>query len=434
MAQVGIILKEFIKPSSPTPLHLKHHKLSFIDRLPTPIYLPFILFYENQPSSDRSQISHQLKESLSEALTKFYPLAGRIRDDIFVDCNDSGAFYIEAEVRTSLSEATHNFVIEEFNKYLPIEPYEIISKNLRNDVPFAVQISFFDCGSIAIGVCISHRIADALSVVMFLNSWAAICRGTEIDDGNILKPNFDLGCLHFPPPEDIPRAPLISVSEKEKIVAKRFVFSKEKMERIKELAASDSRSTVKDPTRVEALSAFICKNLIEVNRSKVNSEIMFVAIHNVNLRPKMKLPQEEFAFGNVSLPISAILMPEMEKECHDLAGHLRNAIRNVNDDYVKNVVQRREPYLRILSETRELLSKEEMCFCNFTSWCRFPIYEVDYGWGKPFSVGTAAVPRKNTIILMSSKCGDGIEAWVNMAEEDMEMLPSDFLSLANHDF
>lgn len=432
MAQVEIILKEYIKPSSPTPLHLKHQNLSFIDRLPTPIYLPFILFYQNHASSDRSQISQQLKLSISQALTKFYPLAGRIQDDVFVDCNDSGALFIEAQVHSSLSEATQNFVIEEFNHYLPIKPYEIIENSLRNDVPLAVQISFFECGGMSVGVCISHRIADALSVVMFLNSWAAICRGS--DDREILTPNFDVGCLHFPPPEDVPRAPLISVADKQKIVAKRFVFSKEKLERIKELASSDSTSTIRDPTRVEALSAFICKNFIEVNRSKLDSETMFVAIHNVNLRPKMKLPHDEIAFGNVSLPISAVLMPEMEKECHNLAGHLRYAIRNVNDDFVKNVVQQREPYLRILSETRKLLSKTEMCYCNFTSWCRFPVYEVDFGWGKPFAIGTAAVPRKNTIILMSTKCGDGIEAWISMAEDHMELLPSDFLSLANHDF
>lgn len=59
---------------------------------------------------------------------------------------------------------------------------------------------------------------------------------------------------------------------------------------------------------------------------------------------------------------------------------------------------------------------------------------MDFGWGKPFAIGTAAVPRKNTIILMSTKCGDGIEAWISMAEDHMELLPSDFLSLANHDF
>lgn len=76
------------------------------------------------------------------------------------------------------------------------------------------------------------------------------------NDSKILKPNIDLGCRHFPPPEDVPRAPLISVVDKQKIVAKRFLFSKEKLERIKELATSDFSSTVKDPTRVEALSAF----------------------------------------------------------------------------------------------------------------------------------------------------------------------------------
>ncbi|KAL3512592.1 hypothetical protein ACH5RR_025309 [Cinchona calisaya] len=431
MAKVEIILKDFIKPSSPTSLHLKHHKLSFIDSFPTPIYIPCILFYQNNPSFDPSQISHQLKNSLSFTLTKYYPLAGRIQDDIFVDCEDSGAPYIEARVHTSLADATQNFVIEEFNRYLPINPYESLGQILKSTVPLAVQVSFFECGSIAIGICISHRVADTLSAVMFLNSWAAICKSN--DDNEILKPNLDLGCLYFPPPKDVlPSAPLRSVVKKEKVVAKRLVFDKEKLEKLKEVASSVSDSPVKDPTRVEALSAYICKNFIDVNQAKVDARLGFVALHAVNLRPKIKLPNTEFAFGNISFPISALLRPDTERECHDIVGHLRNAIRSVNDDFVKNVVQEREPYLRIMSETREVLAREDVCFCNFTSWCRFPIYEVDYGWGKPFFVGTAAVPAKNTIILMSTKCGDGIEAWVNLAEEDIGMLSREFLSLVNH--
>ena len=60
------------------------------------------------------------------------------------------------------------------------------------------------------------------------------------------------------------------------------------------------------------------------------------------------------------------------------------------------------------------------------------MYEVDYGWGKPVWVCTTSRPFKNVVILMSTRDGDGIEAWVNMTEDSMAMLEHDhkLLSLA----
>lgn len=75
-------------------------------------------------------------------------------------------------------------------------------------------------------------------------------------------------------------------------------------------------------------------------------------------------------------------------------------------------------------------SKGEVELCNFTSWCRFPIYDVDFGWGRPTWVCSSNRPHKNVIVLMSTKGGEGIEAWFNMLEEEMAMFEQDteFLS------
>ncbi|WJZ81531.1 hypothetical protein VitviT2T_001370 [Vitis vinifera] len=62
------------------------------------------------------------------------------------------------------------------------------------DIVLAIQVNIFKCGGIAIGVCISHKVAHALSVVMFANGWAIVaCRDTDV-----LCPRFGLAKL-FPP-------------------------------------------------------------------------------------------------------------------------------------------------------------------------------------------------------------------------------------------
>ena len=34
-------------------------------------------------------------------------------------------------------------------------------------------------------------------------------------------------------------------------------------------------------------------------------------------------------------------------------------------------------------EVREEHEKGETDICRFTSWCKFPLNEADFGWGKP---------------------------------------------------
>ncbi|KAL3615831.1 hypothetical protein CASFOL_040125 [Castilleja foliolosa] len=56
----------------------------------------------------------------------------------------------------------------------------------------------------------------------------------------------------------------------------------------------------------------------------------------------------------------------------------------------------------------------------------FPVYEVDYGWGKPHWVATVGVPFKNLVALMDTKDGDGIEAWVSMVEKDKDVIEAKY--------
>ncbi|KAI3463653.1 hypothetical protein Pfo_020316 [Paulownia fortunei] len=411
VTNVEIISKEMIKPSSPTPPHLRNLKLSFLDQIAPPVYVPLIFFYHHDELNhniNRLEISRLLKQSLSNILTIFYPLGGRIQENSLVDCNDSGAEFIEARVNTRLSEVIQEPNMEELKKLEPVEPLGQDEK-----VVLAVKLSFFDCGGITIAISLSHKIADGMSLVAFINAWAAICCGKS----KMFKPSFNFAS--FFPPRAMPG--LGSTEDvgmtKEKLATKRFVFDKEKLAKLKEFtASSDGGSQVKDPTRVEAVSAYIWRRFMEVAKAKGGMKTSFAAVHAVNLRPKNRPPFSENAFGNCWRPAIAMSKPE---DNSDLVTKLRVAIRSINDDYIKKVEN--GEYLNNLIRSVDMYLKGGMEFCNFSSWCRFPVYEVDFGWGKPVWVCTTTLPFKNVVILMSTPCGEGIEAWVNMLEDDMKM-------------
>lgn len=407
--KVEIISKEMIKPSCPTPLRI--HKLSLLDQISPPVFIPLIFFYQH----DHHDKLESLKQSLSDALARFYPLAGRLDDNKYsIDCNDAGAQFIVAQIHGyNLSQVIQTPKMEQLREFLP----RVGGNNDDNDdVLLAVQVNLFDSDKgIAIGVCMSHKVGDGSSTVTFINAWATIARG----HAEIMQPNFNLATTLFPP-IDLSNSsfkPSVGMTEKEKIfTARRFVFDKEKLDALKKSASS--RSLVKDPTRVEALSAFLWNEAMKLNKDC--NKKLFAAVHAVNIRPRMNNPTiPDYFFGN--LWTAALAFSERvgssNTDDRDLVYKLRNAIRKIDSDYI-NMLQKGRDFMKHMGKLVELFSKGEVEFCNFTSWCRFPVYEVDFGWGKPAWVCTTTFPYENMIIFLSTKCGEGIEAWVNMLVDD----------------
>ncbi|XP_019159449.1 PREDICTED: vinorine synthase-like isoform X1 [Ipomoea nil] len=412
--KVELLSKEMmmIKPSSPTPPHLKTLKLSFIDQTSPPFLAPFVFFF-NHASADSSQL---LKQSLSKVLTLFYPLAGRVRGNDFIDCSDDGALWVEARVHGFLKDVVENPLMEEIEKFLPLEP----QKGDDSDFMLAVQVNYFLDGGIAVGVCVSHKIADALSMVNFVNAWALIAR--EGDAAEISPPNFGLVWPLFPPTTmDLTGSEFsatLGMTTREKVVTRRVVFNKENLAALKKSAAAES-SRVGDPTRVEAVSAFLWKHFREASRKKSQDASMkktFWAGQGVNLRARMKPALPEATFGNLWSPVNTTESPCPDDD--DLVFQLRTSIREINAEYVE-ALQNEKGQSEHLRKWHERFTGEvEAEFMDFSSWCRFPIYEVDFGWGRPVWACPPAFPYKNFIVFMSTKCGDGIEAWINMGEED----------------
>ncbi|KAK6140488.1 hypothetical protein DH2020_025769 [Rehmannia glutinosa] len=422
------------KSSSPTPNHLKNLKLSLLDQLSPPVYISLIFFYEADElkglidgNTDHAQICQHLKQSLSNTLTLFYPLAGKIDPDNFtIDCNDNGVEFIEARAQARLKDILHDPKLDQFQQYLPVDPLGGIYRG--EGTLFMLQINFFDCGGIAIGACISHIVADGSSLVEFMNAWASTCRGQKP------KPAKKFGVManYFPARDlsDSNISPSILMGN-DKLVTKRFVFDKEKLSALKQEATgwlpNAGSDHVKDPTRVEVVSAFIWKHFIE---KKLFNAKKSLAAHVVNIRSRANASLEmEHAFGNGYF-LAAAYCPDCDEgsrvpQLHELVSELRRAIRRVDYEYVQEA-QDEDRYLSDLGELSDLATQGEVEAFVFSSWCRFPFYEVDFGWGRPVWVCTTALLLNNLAILMSTRSGDGIETWINLLPDKVEAFENEF--------
>lgn len=126
--KIEIISMESIKPSSPTLDHPKIFKLSLLDQLAPPTYVPNVLFYatpECDGHLDRSIICTRLKNSLSETLTWFYPLGRMIKGDVSIDLNYEVVTFTEAQASIQLSDILRNLEMDTLQQFLPFDPYNV---------------------------------------------------------------------------------------------------------------------------------------------------------------------------------------------------------------------------------------------------------------------------------------------------------------------
>lgn len=127
---------------------------------------------------------------------------------------------------------------------------------------------------------------------------------------------------------------------------------------------------------------------------------------------------EEF-FGNYWWFMVVLLLNGVEVKYLELVGKLRELIIKIDKDVIKKI-ENGEIFLELKKVFENLSLVLEMC--NFIICCRFLIYEVDFGWGKFIWVGLFILFFKNLAILLNISCGKGIEVWINMFEDDIELL------------
>uniref|UniRef100_A0A2P2MD48 Uncharacterized protein MANES_13G013800 n=1 Tax=Rhizophora mucronata TaxID=61149 RepID=A0A2P2MD48_RHIMU len=412
-----IISKEIVKPSSPTPSHLSCYQLSFLDQISPPVYNPLILFYPTNERetklSDNLKLSKQLKQSLSQALTDYYPLAGRVRDNSFVDCNDEGIPFVEAEViNCKLSQVIEHPEPDELRKLLPFE------LDQAKELAAGVQFNIFACGGFAVGVCISHKLGDALATFTFINFWAAVSRG----ESGLVPPQFISATL-FPPKNLSGYNPRIGIT-KENIATKRLVFSTSAIEAIRaKYGKGAGLDNQRPPSRIEALTVFIWSRFMAATSAESTpARKLNLILHAVNLRARMDPPLPDHSFGNYYR--IAITVPFPGEDGSLITSKMRESVSSIDEEYVQQL-QDGEDYLNFLNEEAEKFTKGEVEYLNFTSVCRFPLYEADFGWGKPIWVGSPSLTFGNLVVFIETASRDGIEALIHLKKEDMARFQED---------
>ncbi|KAF3457997.1 hypothetical protein FNV43_RR02659 [Rhamnella rubrinervis] len=419
--KVQVIRRETIKPSSPTPHHLSAFKLSLLDQLAPDMNVPLILFY---PLNDSNGVLHgldrlltfaektqHLKKTLSQTLNKFYPFAGRItsRFASVIECNDDGVEFVEAKIDCSMSKIFEKPDIRLLKQLVGVAEPECQEAGVGHLL--LVQATFFQCGGMAIGVSISHKVADAASLLTFLKSWCLHCC---VENDHEYHPEFGVASLL--PPIDLAiysDPPIFKMFPGEKCITRRFVFEAKNIDALQRRSASE---TVKRPTRVEAVTALIWKSAMDAYMISSNKGSEHSSEDCKPLAGKLCWKPH----GGVS----TMLNNNESTDLQVLVAKLRASLEDFKKYFAKEldveeVKQAVEDICRIMKKDDEF----EIFGCS--SWCRFPFYDINFGWGKPaWATNSSLLVFKNSIVMMDTPDGGGIEVCLNLEEEAMALVES----------
>lgn len=455
-----------VAPAIPTVKHRIF--LSNLDLFMLPINnVPRLLFYKSDPQKEFSAIVELLKSSLSLVLVDFYPLAGRLihmeggeepgRPE--VDFDDWGVEFVEASIGIALQDLENdgfqhrNF----FKKLVRTRP----DGHENNDGRLlSIQVTAFQGGGICIGLNLHHVIGDGSSLWHFMKSWGERSRGLPISaNPEHMRTIFKRHMNDHPIPnislkfeevvtdlikeaqvlkymnvakDDLP-FPVISEPQmahkddtengidqqsvrecvETKLKISTFHFSEEIIGNLKERAGAS--------TSFVAVAAQFWRCVMKALEVPENEPVYFVV--HADCRGRVTPPLPRTYFGNCICKAIARTTAKqlLGQDICFAAGLIHHLIGSCTTDVqINNTIDWLESQHGCGRGVRDLIGR----YCvDVESSPRFPVYEIDYGWGKPSNVQAAWMDEVGTMMLLPGVDGGrSIDVSTCLPRHQMETL------------
>ncbi|KAM1353178.1 hypothetical protein TB2_032398 [Malus domestica] len=417
------------------------------------------------PSCSFADLLPSLKHSLSLALSHFPALAGRFETDddgrVHIVCNDAGVNFVHAKAKTLSVDAIlrpNADVPHCFRKFFAYERTLSYTGHFR---PLAaVQVTEL-ADAVFIGCTVNHSVVDGTSFWHFFNTFAEINRGAKKMSKS---PDFSRdtvfnspAVLHFPE-----GGPKVTFSGNDPLRERIFHFSRESILKLKNRAnntlfktthncngfgndhgnglsesaeifgkqCNDSWKAVppyngaktSEISSFQSLSAQLWRSVTRVRNLPHSKTTTFRMA--VNCRHRLQPKMDSHYFGNAiqSIPTVATAGDLLSRDLRWGAELLHKNVVAHDDATVRRGVEDWESAPRLFP-----LGNFDGAMITMGSSPRFPMYNNDFGWGKPLAVRSGAANKfDGKISAFPGREGNGsVDLEVVLAPETMAGLLSD---------
>ncbi|PON71797.1 Transferase [Parasponia andersonii] len=334
-----------------------------------------------------------LKKAMAQALVPYYAFAGEVVQNNIgepeLQCNNRGVDFVEAFAEVDL---------EELNFYNPDESVEgkFVPKKKRGVL--AVQATELKCGGVVVGCSFDHRVADAYSANMFLVSWAESARSKTLTHlpsfrrsilnprrPGLIDPAFQdmyvaVTALPPPPPENP------SPAAADHLISRIYYVKSDQLKKLQTLASSDHSKR----TKLESFGAFLWKLVAKCSPAADAEKPcrMGIVVDGRKWLSEGEHKAMDSYFGNVlSIPFTGKKVGDLiEEPLNRVAGEVHECLEvAVTKEHFLGLIDWVEALRPVPGMTRIYsYRREDGPSFVVSSGQRFPVSDVDFGWGKPF--------------------------------------------------
>ncbi|XP_074290534.1 uncharacterized protein LOC141617225 [Silene latifolia] len=409
-ANVKQVSQSFIKPkynvqNSKEPYYLAPMDLSMLSLQYIQQGLMFLkpLHFSNGQVFSIYKFLETLKDSLSQTLVHFYPLAGRLvthidenrhESVIFVDCvKGPGARFIHATAQ----DLTISHVLDPVSNDIPSVVHSFFDHNEAvnhdgHDQPLlSVRVTELIDG-VFIGCSMNHTILDGTSYWHFMNVWSEIHNNNNNynkgSDKSVLNSHLPVHNRWFPdgygPIVTLPYTDhyeFISKYEESGNCEKMFKFSSRAVARLKAQARNESGNN--QISSLQALTALVWRTIVR-SKPGLTHDHLLKCVFVGNYRPRLNPKLPENYFGNCTGAIECkVTVKEMvERDLGWVASLLNQAVGNHNDSSFRESIK---AWLNSPSvfQAANLFDSNSL---TITHSPRFDMYGNEFGLGKAVAV------------------------------------------------
>ncbi|XP_061359892.1 coniferyl alcohol acyltransferase [Gastrolobium bilobum] len=379
--EVKFSRKSIVKAANPLPEPFSI-TLSNLDLLSGRFPVTYLYFYLRPKLGNYKAFVEALKSSLAQVLNYYYPFAGQIvqnpkTSEPEIICDNNGALVIEAHAYTPLK----NLDFYNLNETLQ---EKIVS--VQPDFPLQIQVTDYPCGGISIAFTFDHALGDATSFGKFISSWCEIAQNKPLS----CQPDHTRHlCARSPPKyepsldqtfikctmEEIQNMPMKHISLK-----RLYHINASSINMLQRLASVGGTKR----TKIEAFSAYVWRIMIgTIDQSHEKCKMGWL----VDGRERMGTGKNTMSnyIGNVlSLAFGEASIQELKKaSISDTANIVHEAISKVkNEAHFLDLIDWVECHRPGLMLAKAVLGQEGPVLV-VSSGRRFPVTEVDFGFGTP---------------------------------------------------
>ncbi|EFJ07456.1 probable hydroxycinnamoyl transferase [Selaginella moellendorffii] len=425
--EINVVRETMVRPAGATPQRVLWN--SNVDLVIPRIHTASVYFYRPDPSGGEGYFEGGvLREALAKALVPFYPMAGRLKKDengrFEINCNGEGVLLVEAAAaNASVDEYARDFAPDvSFQRLIPSVDY---TQDIGSFPLLVLQITRFKCGGASLGVGMEHHVADGMSGITFINTWAAMARGEDPKivpyiDRTLLRANKPpipkFPHVEYHPPPLLKHAaatnghsngkakPQAGDDAPPRIAVGLFKFTKEQLQALKSQATDEETNTTY--SSYEMLSGHIWRSMCLARGLDDDQETkLYIATDG---RARVVPPLPKHYFGNVIFTCTPMALAGdlVSRPLYYAASVIHDAVSRMNDEYLRSALD----YLELQPDLYKLVRGAHTFRSpnlGITSWSRLPVYDADFGWGRPVFMGPAVIAFEGLVYVLPSGTGDG---------------------------